>query len=300
MRLVSVGCFIVLVFAACSGGGGSSAQSDSVQDTGAGGDPVAVPASYCIEVICPPGTTRHQGVESCTENEALEIETDAGTISGYCYGTGSCAIACTPPEPCCDGEEWTPTSYSCEVFCPAACSCDGKCGTVSGPDCEADCGGCGGGQVCGSDNVCVDECVGGTATCAGSCCDTTEICYLNLCCDLAANCAGKMCGSDGCGGVCETQESIPGCAENETCSEGQCVASCEGMLPKCSVVAGEEVVMACDDSGEEVTWVPAENCAADATLSFCMNTALGATCVECLEPSDCAPGEACDAGGECI
>jgi len=125
----------------------------------------------CSEIECPPGTTRYQDSSAeaeCSASGSLDILTESGSVSGKCLGSGECLLICQPPEPCCGGEEWTETSYTCETPCAATCSCDGKCGVVTGADCEADCGSCGGGQVC-SDNVCMDECPEGSEPCGDAC-----------------------------------------------------------------------------------------------------------------------------------
>ena len=97
----------------------------------------------CSEIECPPGTTRYQDSSAeaeCSASGSLDILTESGSVSGKCLGSGECLLICQPPEPCCGGEEWTDTSYTCETPCAATCSCDGKCGVVTGADCEADCG----------------------------------------------------------------------------------------------------------------------------------------------------------------
>jgi hypothetical protein len=49
-------------------------------------------------------------------------------------------------------------------------------------------------------------------------CDPGMVCYQGSCCDKASNCAGKECGSDGCGGLCGS------CLPGSGCQDGICVA----------------------------------------------------------------------------
>jgi hypothetical protein len=99
--------------------------------------------------------------------------------------------------------------------CPQQCE-DKECG----PDgCGANCGICGGLQVC-LDGLCCspacDEKNCGPDGCGGSCgqCTEPDVCLEGICCEPA--CAGKNCGPDGCGGVCGY------CGPAEFCMDGTC------------------------------------------------------------------------------
>ena len=50
----------------------------------------------------------------------------------------------------------------------------------------------------------------------GASCGAGKVCYLGVCCDQAANCAGFECGDDGCGGTCGT------CSGGLACAGGTC------------------------------------------------------------------------------
>ncbi|MFH1532866.1 MAG: hypothetical protein ABIK09_19250 [Pseudomonadota bacterium] len=95
--------------------------------------------------------------------------------------------------------------------------------------------------------------VGWSAVEDGVPCGAGKVCFQGACCDAAANCAGKVCGDDDCGGTCgecstgfecqgglcvelcfpdcEGKEcgddscggSCGGCGEGETCQGGQCI-----------------------------------------------------------------------------
>ena len=166
-----------LFLTACIGGGGSGA-SDVAADGTAGEDtavaeacdvmaePTTCPDELvchqglcqpsCKDVSCPPGVISYPNAGPCDEGESVELETQSGTEVGRCFGEGFCSLVCAPASPCCGGEAWTETSYSCMTPCAAVCSCDGKCGTVIGAECEAECGSCSGEQICNEDNICVD------------------------------------------------------------------------------------------------------------------------------------------------
>jgi len=71
-----------------------------------------------------------------------------------------------------------------------------------------------------------ENCSGNSAACPinmfmpdGTYC-TGGTCSGGVCTGCTPNCAGKECGSDGCGGTCP-----PGCNAEETCNNGVCVAS---------------------------------------------------------------------------
>jgi formylglycine-generating enzyme required for sulfatase activity len=123
--------------------------------------------------------------------------------------------------------------------CPADRDCSGlECGPD--PICGESCGTCGGGKSCqvgqcvlgspdcpadkdcsslecGSDPVCGESC--------GGCNNCGETCQLGVCIFAAANCEGKECGPDGCGGSCGTC----GCGEECYNYKNQCVfTACDG------------------------------------------------------------------------
>jgi hypothetical protein len=104
---------------------------------------------------------------------------------------------------------------SSETACEAQCQgrqCGGdSCGGTCAPGCTAS-------ETCDANGQCVGPC--GSAPCAA-----TEVCYQDQCCDPAASCSGKACGSDGCGGTC-----APGCSSPQTCGlDGQCHAGASRM-----------------------------------------------------------------------
>jgi hypothetical protein len=85
------------------------------------------------------------------------------------------------------------------------------------------CGSCGGG--------CQPNCAGkqcGSDGCGGTCgqCFGNNICQNGICVpNCTPNCAGKQCGDDGCGGMCGS------CQVNYACVAGICQANCQ---PQCA------------------------------------------------------------------
>lgn len=263
-------------------------------------------ADNCNEVQCPAGTSpvlQSEAESACGGSADVDRGmTDLGvSASAQCFGSGSCSLICDPPAPCCGGEEWTDTSYKCDTPCAASCSCSGKCGTVTGADCEAVCGDCSGGQVCSADNVCLDECPEGAEVCGDECFFPVDgdVCFNGEVCEAAKNCEGKACGSDDCGDICGE------CLGSESCDNGQCVSDCKGSLPVCQ----GEVIQACqstnpDDADAGWAWQDELDCDSPGTdTPYCAELASGATCVECNDGSDdqCGVGKACDLeNGVCI
>jgi hypothetical protein len=95
------------------------------------------------------------------------------------------------------------------------------------------CGPCG---CRGEDCTCTPGCAGkvcGSDGCGGSCgtCPSPYVCSANGQCVCTPNCIGKACGSNGCGGSCGT------CPANQTCNaNGQCVigpANCSWIRSVC-------------------------------------------------------------------
>ncbi len=122
--------------------------------------------------------------------------------------------------------------------------------------------------------ACTPQCAGktcGSDGCGGSCgtCAMGETCSLSSQCGCTPSCTGKQCGPDGCGGVCGT------CAGGQVCSAAgacACVPNCAGRT--------------CGSDGCGGTCGPA--CP---TGQFC-NNGLGA-CVMGIDPCEgveCGPG----------
>ena len=187
-----------------------------------------------------------------------------------------CGHTCYPP--CEKGEMCN--GGSCE---PCTCK-DKECG---GDSCGLSCGDCAAGQtclnfVCAPPQSCKGSCgnvnepspdgcfCDGACFVHGDCCpDVCEECpALWGCSGCQADCQGKECGSDGCGGVCGE------CSSSEQCWLGQCVAV-ESYCPGAAAPIGDDcgglgLVGCCDEEGR---------------LKYCMNGALH--CLDCptVKPS---------------
>jgi len=92
-------------------------------------------------------------------------------------------------------------------------SCQPDCaGRVCGDDgCGGDCGDCGEGEAC-DEHAGQCECV--YEACADACCEADEVCREEACC--LPDCAGRVCGDDGCGGDCgDCEDTWADCVDGE-------------------------------------------------------------------------------------
>jgi len=130
----------------------------------------------------------------------------------------------------------------------------------------------------------------------GTECGAQKVCVKGACCDAKANCAGKECGSDGCGGSCGE------CDEFSKCTKGKCVK--EECTPKCDgKECGED---GCGGSCGECTkagFVCEEGacvCKPDCTDMECGPDGCGGSCGTCSGVNvACKDGVCGCAGAEC-
>ena len=97
------------------------------------------------------------------------------------------------------------------------------------------------------------------------------MCTTTGCAGCSPDCTGKVCGGDGCGGVCGA------CTGEDTCVDGQCAAPCNTCPPEESWYQGEVVTDAvvgeslctfdttfivCEAGppGQCPTWSPVQDC----------------------------------------
>jgi hypothetical protein len=175
-------------------------------------------------------------------------------------------------------EDGGPEDLEPELACVPNCAgracgddgCDGSCGDC---DCGHDCvayacnfTACDG-RACGLDGAACGLSCGGCYAFAQSSCKVTGS---TSACTCQADCEGRSCGNDGCGGSC-------GVCTNGLCNaDGICTPNC---VPDCSGLA----------------------CGAAPCDTFCGICPAGETCtgdnrcVDCLGNDDCPEGEICDA-----
>jgi len=140
---------------------------------------------------------------------------------------------------------------------------------------------------------CVADCDGkscGQDGCGGSCgtCTGGLQCYQDQCVSCIPDCISKQCGDDGCGGTCGT------CAGGYVCEAGgcevPCVADCEGRVcgdDGCGGTCGScSAPDTCNDAGKCIAPC-APSCAAEGA---CGDDGCGGSC------GTCAVGDHCDAG----
>ncbi len=152
---------------------------------------------------CPSG-------QVCSSGQCVGTECSAGQTNTVSCGSGECAN--TLKQTCSSGA-WTPPASTCTPLSPPTCSALGyNCGQQSDT--------CGGTLNCGAASA---NCTAAFGTCTATgtkYCSNGQYGACQATDPRPANCAGKQCGDDGCGGSCGT------CGAGQTCSGGQCVASC--------------------------------------------------------------------------
>jgi hypothetical protein len=134
--------------------------------------------------------------KTCSNFQCVDNTTLPGCKTSTSSGCGGCACeacVCATDPFCC----WSSWDSLCVSYCTSQC---GGCGKPS----------CGNGLCEGING---ENC----STCNSDCiCQPGQKCYSGACC--TPNCAGKVCGSDGCGGSCGTCT-----GPNQACQNGKCV-----------------------------------------------------------------------------
>jgi hypothetical protein len=318
------------------GGGGGDAAADTGPDGGGtpclpscdwrecGPDPACglscgacTAGEVCDKGSCiPPGCTPDCSGVACGRDPVC------GAYCGGCPAGETCQAGLCVPGTCapqCGRRECGPDPEcltSCGT-CPAgahcqdgACvpgACQQECGTRQcGPDprCGLSCGTCSAGRCvdgrCVGDDCCLsDEC--GPAPepgCDGVSCGTcgaNEICLAGTCV-CQPDCAGRQCGSDGCGGSCGTCPAgctcdpgsgrCTGCGDEPCCEDRECgVEPCTGT--SCGECGADEE---CSDGGR---CIPI-GCQPDCGARVCgPDPVCGDSC------GTCRAGCVCTAAGQC-
>jgi len=256
---------------------------------GFGGDMGPFTLTLGCESLCGDGECDGETCDSCPE--------DCACPDGESCYLGECCL------PSCEGVECGDDGCggNCGECGEGVCS-QGVC--MTGPGCVTNdfpgCGGCPCEQcVCDMDpfccqtawdSLCVGECVNDCGGCGEQCdppCDPGFLCQDGECIECVADCTGKSCGPDGCGGECGL------CPEGTVCMDNQCLtAGCEPLpAPGCGGCACEACVCAMDPFCCESQWDSI--CAGE-----CLEECGGCPPVELCDPP-CDDGFDCIAG-ECI
>ena len=279
---------------ACDSGGNCVGQAVSCDDSNSCTTDSCQPATGCLNDPAP-------GDACDDQNACTEMDT--------CDGAGACggdAIVCADELDCtedsCDSVQgclFTPSPVDAECedgdSCTLGDTCDGSGGCQAGASTD-----------CGSDPCMVYTC-DELGQCLPpeekpDCCKLDsecneaggEFCFDNACC--APECAGKQCGSDGCGGLCGVGPS-DGCVTEKVCFEGSCCAPNCTNPPKscgddtCGGFCGEGPQDGCPD-GQVCTG------SFDCCTPFCVGRECGDdTCAgNC---GDCDPGFKCNDQFQC-
>ena len=239
-----------------------------------------------------------------------------------CGGCGSCTASCEGKDcgddgcggdcgACPDEAPYCGPDYLCSDVCTPSCA-----GQACGDDgCGGSCGDCPEGQAC-EDGACVADmgicgpkeiagCPG--CSCEACVCELDPFCCENQWDELCAeacmqscggcapcepDCAGKVCGDDGCGGACG------GCPPDEPyCSSGQCT-SCE---PQCDgKTCGDDGCSGQCGTCAEGEICEGDHCACppsctmeDGGLKECGDDGCGGTCGTCDGAYVCSPEFTC-------
>ncbi len=149
---------------------------------------------------CPPGSNPILGATAesmCSASASIDLTTESGSVSGRCFGQGTCRVVCQFSSPClCGVDSVTQDGVFC-TSCDGAAACGN--GVCEGGETPADC-----------PNDCAGDCTAGQERCQGlnrESCDGTGHWTL-LACD-----AGQACqvGGDG----------LTSCVRNDIASGGQ-------------------------------------------------------------------------------
>ena len=233
------------------------------------------------------------------------LDCDGGTVNPPdCLGTdapsGSICPAGMNFQGCCgtaNRVHWCDGGAFYCLDCSSYDPPDNLCGWKADDANFYDCGGSGadpsGANPMDCSDGCVADCVGKTCGddgCGGSCgtCPAGQACQSGACTSCTADCTGKECGSDGCGGSCGS------CLEGYSCKTGTCilnqvcVPACEGKecgLDGCDGVCGVCVPpKQCNASG--TCYDPAD-CTPDCAGKVCGSDGCEGSCGDCIAPRQC-------------
>lgn len=294
----------LVVISGCGYGGG---QTDGGNGDGRDGN------GNCIShdgTICEEGVA--YWVDSCgTIQEVKEM------CSCGCNASGSDCESCTDLP--CQSNADCPTGHVCDLNtqkckpqgctqnadCPQGYYCDLTINQCKQETCDPSCTG----KCCGNDGCggsCPNNCPSGYVCDLGSCqckpditCNSNADCPQDYYCDLTvheckeetcvADCTGKCCGGDGCGGTCPNN-----CPAGYTCDPGSCLC-----LPYCTSDSQCGYMQCCHDGSCVAAACGNMVCGYDPVCEFsCGTCPSGYHC----EYGQCVPdqtGGLCPSGQEC-
>lgn len=245
---------------------------------------------------------------------ASDVEADVGvdTTDVAVTNPDVCTPTCAPTETCIGGlcePLPVPAAWNCakSAFADGQ-TCDCGCGAAD-PDC-ADAAkpvvGCKSPGAClpsGVCPLCTPNCAGkvcgddGCGGMCGTCVDPAKpSCVAGACAACVPICSGKACGDDGCGGNCGT------CGQGQLCTADQCVypsaeQSCQG---HCGGFApsGCACTPGCSSDGSCCVDVSVCGCMPDCSAKNCGDDGCGGSCGSCGAGTVCAAGQ-CQIVGAC-
>ena len=259
------------------------------------------PQDACIagSCICQPDCTgKVCGVDGCGGDCGVCPGIQDACIAGACVCQPECAGKVCGPDGCegvcgvCDDGLWC-TADSC---IDGACSANiGATGCLIGDICHEE-------GAMDPDNACqlcsqVDSQEEWTVLADGYVCAVGQVCYQGFCCNATANCTGKECGADDCGGNCGN------ClGSQDACLNGSCVCipQCEGM--ECGDDGCGANCGTCNGA-QDLCIAGACVCQPECTGHQCGGDGCGGSCGECAGQDLCVNHQcvcqpACD-GLEC-
>ena len=226
-------------------------------------------------------------------------------------GPDACTPTCAPTETCVGGvcePLPIPAAWNCAKTAFAdGQTCECGCGAVD-PDCGdaakpvVGCKSAGACQANGACPVCAPSCAGkvcgddGCGGVCGACVDPDKpSCSAGTCVACVPACSGKTCGDDGCGGSCGA------CAAGQLCAAGTCAypsadqscnGHCGGLAP-----AGCACTAGCASEGTCCVDVGVCGCVADCNNKSCGDDGCGGSCGACGAGTVCTSGQCQIVGG---
>lgn len=242
----------------------------------------------CETAQCNPATGKCELVQAATGttcNDGNDCTTGDMCEAGRCtqFEDVVCEWNCTD-----DKDEDDDGKADCDDFeCIGTQECPGVCGDEY----------CTGSELCGT---CPQDCGACPPACGDAVCNGDETCLTCLQ-DCPADCTGKECGDDLCGGSCGT---CPGVQDECIASECVCQPLCDGLEcgddgcgGDCGTCPGPQD--ACQ-SGTCVCQPACEN-------RMCGDDGCGSVCGTCAATEDCVeghcmvqPGALCNSADECL